>query len=46
MNRRTVMTTGTSGTGRKIVRAFAVQKAKVFVCDIDAKALSPPSPSS
>jgi NAD(P)-dependent dehydrogenase (short-subunit alcohol dehydrogenase family) len=46
MNRRIVMTTGASGIGRALGRAFAAQKAKVFVYDIDAKALSPPSPSS
>jgi NAD(P)-dependent dehydrogenase (short-subunit alcohol dehydrogenase family) len=38
MNQR-VLITGASGIGREIARAFAAQGAKVFVCDIDQKAL-------
>jgi NAD(P)-dependent dehydrogenase (short-subunit alcohol dehydrogenase family) len=33
------VTAGASGIGREIARAFAVQEAKVVVCDIDSKAL-------
>jgi len=40
MAQRVLVTAGASGIGREIVRAFAAQGALVFVCDIDAKALS------
>jgi NAD(P)-dependent dehydrogenase (short-subunit alcohol dehydrogenase family) len=39
MNQRVLVTAGASGIGLEIARAFAAQGAKVFVCDIDAKAL-------
>ncbi len=39
MTQRVLVTAGASGIGREIVRAFAAQGAKVFVCDIDAKGL-------
>jgi hypothetical protein len=39
MVQRVLVTAGASGIGREIVRAFTANGAKVFVCDIDAKAL-------
>jgi NAD(P)-dependent dehydrogenase (short-subunit alcohol dehydrogenase family) len=39
MDQRVLVTAGASGTGREIARAFAGHGAKVFVCDIDQKAL-------
>jgi short-subunit dehydrogenase involved in D-alanine esterification of teichoic acids len=39
MNQRVLITAGASGIGREIARAFTAQGAKVFVCDIDQKAL-------
>jgi NAD(P)-dependent dehydrogenase (short-subunit alcohol dehydrogenase family) len=39
MIQRVLVTAGASGIGREIVRAFTANGAKVFVCDIDAKAL-------
>jgi NAD(P)-dependent dehydrogenase (short-subunit alcohol dehydrogenase family) len=39
MNQRVLVTAGAAGIGREIARAFAAQGAKVFICDIDAKAL-------
>jgi NAD(P)-dependent dehydrogenase (short-subunit alcohol dehydrogenase family) len=39
MNQRVLITAGASGIGREIARAFAAQGDKVFVCDIDPKAL-------
>jgi NAD(P)-dependent dehydrogenase (short-subunit alcohol dehydrogenase family) len=39
MNQSVLVTAGASGIGREIARAFAVQGAKVVVCDIDSKAL-------
>jgi NAD(P)-dependent dehydrogenase (short-subunit alcohol dehydrogenase family) len=39
MVQRVLVTAGASGIGREIARAFAANGAKVFVCDIDAKAL-------
>jgi NAD(P)-dependent dehydrogenase (short-subunit alcohol dehydrogenase family) len=36
---RVFVTAGASGIGREIVRAFGANGAKVFVCDIDSKAL-------
>jgi NAD(P)-dependent dehydrogenase (short-subunit alcohol dehydrogenase family) len=39
MNQRVLVTAGAAGIGREIARAFVAQGAKVFVCDIDAKAL-------
>jgi NAD(P)-dependent dehydrogenase (short-subunit alcohol dehydrogenase family) len=39
MEQRVLVTAGASGIGREIVRAFAANGAKVFVCDIDTKAL-------
>src|SRR5438874_13279493 len=38
-DQRVLVTAGAAGIGREIARAFAAQGAKVFVCDIDAKAL-------
>jgi NAD(P)-dependent dehydrogenase (short-subunit alcohol dehydrogenase family) len=40
MAQRVLVTAGASGIGREIVRAFAANGASVFVCDIDAKALT------
>ncbi len=40
MRRRVLVTAGASGIGREIVRAFAADGAKVFVCDIDDAALA------
>jgi NAD(P)-dependent dehydrogenase (short-subunit alcohol dehydrogenase family) len=40
MTRRVLVTAAASGIGREIVRAFAADGAKVFVCDIDAKGLN------
>jgi NAD(P)-dependent dehydrogenase (short-subunit alcohol dehydrogenase family) len=39
MAQRVLVTAGASGIGREIVRAFAANGAKVFVCDIDSKGL-------
>lgn len=39
MSQRVLITAGAAGIGREIVRAFAAQRARVFVCDIDAKGL-------
>ena len=39
MNQRVLVTAGASGIGREIARTFAANSAKVFVSDIDAKAL-------
>jgi NAD(P)-dependent dehydrogenase (short-subunit alcohol dehydrogenase family) len=39
MNQRVLVTAGASGIGREIARSFAANGAKVFVSDIDAKAL-------
>jgi NAD(P)-dependent dehydrogenase (short-subunit alcohol dehydrogenase family) len=39
MPQRVLITAGASGIGREFARAFAANGAKVFVCDIDAKAL-------
>jgi NAD(P)-dependent dehydrogenase (short-subunit alcohol dehydrogenase family) len=39
MAQRVLVTAGASGIGREIARAFAAAGAKLFVCDIDAKAL-------
>lgn len=39
MTQRVLITAGAAGIGREIARAFAAQGAKVFVCDVDAKAL-------
>ncbi len=39
MNQRVLITAGAAGIGREIARAFAAQGGKVFVCDIDTKAL-------
>ncbi len=39
MSQRVLVTAGASGIGREIVRAFAAQGAKVFVCDVDEHAL-------
>jgi len=38
-NQLLLVTAGASGIGREIARAFVNNGAKVFVCDIDAKAL-------
>jgi NAD(P)-dependent dehydrogenase (short-subunit alcohol dehydrogenase family) len=38
-NQRVIVTAGAAGIGREIARAFAANGAKVFVCDIDVKAL-------
>ena len=39
MMQRVLVTAGAAGIGREIARAFAANGAKVFVCDIDARAL-------
>jgi len=39
MPQRVLITAGAAGIGREFVRAFAANGAKVFVCDIDEKAL-------
>ena len=39
MPQRVLVTAGAAGIGREFARAFAATGAKVFVCDIDAKAL-------
>ena len=40
MSQRVLITAGAAGIGREFARAFASNGAKVFVCDIDDKALS------
>lgn len=40
MPQRVLITAGAAGIGREFARAFASNGAKVFVCDIDDKALS------
>ena len=40
MPQRVLITAGAAGIGREFARAFAATGAKVFVCDIDAKALA------
>jgi NAD(P)-dependent dehydrogenase (short-subunit alcohol dehydrogenase family) len=40
MVQRVLVTAGAAGIGREFARAFAANGAKVFVCDIDAKALA------
>src|SRR5262245_64963189 len=40
MSQRVLITAGASGIGREFVRAFTANGAKVFVCDIDDKALA------
>src|SRR5690348_8372743 len=40
MSQRVLITAGAAGIGREFARAFAGKGAKVFVCDIDEKALS------
>jgi len=40
MGQRVLVTAGASGIGREIAKAFAASGASVFVCDIDAKALT------
>jgi NAD(P)-dependent dehydrogenase (short-subunit alcohol dehydrogenase family) len=39
MPQRVLITAGAAGIGREFARAFAAAGAKVFVCDIDTKAL-------
>jgi NAD(P)-dependent dehydrogenase (short-subunit alcohol dehydrogenase family) len=39
VTQRVLVTAGASGIGREIARAFALNGAKVFVCDIDSNAL-------
>jgi NAD(P)-dependent dehydrogenase (short-subunit alcohol dehydrogenase family) len=39
MSQRVLVTAGASGIGREFVRAFAARGARVFVSDIDSKAL-------
>ena len=39
MPQRVLITAGAAGIGREFARAFATTGAKVFVCDIDGKAL-------
>ena len=40
MPQRVLITAGAAGIGREFARAFAANGAKVFVCDIDDKALA------
>ncbi len=40
MPQRVLITAGAAGIGREFARAFAATGAKIFVCDIDDKALS------
>src|SRR5262249_28326547 len=40
MSQRVLITAGAAGIGREFVRAFTANGAKVFVCDIDDKALA------
>src|SRR5260221_6133683 len=40
MPQRVLITAGAAGIGREFARAFAAIGAKVFVCDIDDKALA------
>jgi NAD(P)-dependent dehydrogenase (short-subunit alcohol dehydrogenase family) len=40
MSQRVLITAGAAGIGREFVRAFTAKGAKVFVCDIDEKALA------
>ena len=40
MAQRVLITAGASGIGREIARAFAAAGAKIYVCDIDEKALA------
>ena len=37
---RVLVTAGASGIGREVARGFVMEGAKVFVCDVDAKALA------
>lgn len=39
MTKQVLVTAGAAGIGRRIVEAFVADGAKLFVCDIDAKAL-------
>src|SRR5271165_6084913 len=39
MSQKVLVTAGATGIGREFVRAFAATGARVFVCDIDARAL-------
>jgi NAD(P)-dependent dehydrogenase (short-subunit alcohol dehydrogenase family) len=40
MSQRVLITAGAAGIGREFARAFRANGAKVFVCDIDDKALA------
>ena len=40
MSQRVLITAGAAGIGREFARAFTANGAKVFVCDIDDKALA------
>ncbi|HWU25351.1 MAG TPA: SDR family oxidoreductase [Rhizomicrobium sp.] len=40
MSQRVLITAGASGIGREFARAFIANGAKVFVCDVDEKALA------
>src|SRR6185503_17115181 len=40
MVQRVLITAGAAGIGREFARAFSANGAKVFVCDIDDKALA------
>src|SRR5262245_4334393 len=40
MSQRVLITAGAAGIGREFARAFRTNGAKIFVCDIDDKALA------
>ncbi|MGB2657479.1 MAG: SDR family NAD(P)-dependent oxidoreductase, partial [Pseudolabrys sp.] len=40
MSQRVLITAGAAGIGREFARAFTANGAKVFVCDVDDKAIA------